>query len=176
MKASSPRMWGCFQDYSAGLPFPSVFPTHVGVFPVERVQYRRCQCLPHACGGVSRAHNISPAIKESSPRMWGCFHFIIRLFGREWVFPTHVGVFLSSGLISSGGFRLPHACGGVSEILLRGVYFWRSSPRMWGCFQTFSCCCALVPVFPTHVGVFLTYAGAGYALSRLPHACGGVSI
>ena len=73
--ASSPRMWGCFQQ-SAGLSGQN-------------------SRLPHACGGVSLTFGLNPTMAESSPRMWGCFHVIVPYPRLNLVFPTHVGVFLS---------------------------------------------------------------------------------
>ena len=68
----------------------------------------------------------------------------------------HVGVFLALNNILDKVDGLPHACGGVSTLLLFLKY--RNM------------------VFPMHVGVFLM--DAGYPVKRvcLPHACGGVSI
>ena len=91
------------------------------------------------------------------------------------VFPTHVGVFPNVFMLLRSRSRLPHACGGVSNCVGYANITDGSSPRMWGCFLTVWFLFLRGRVFPTHVGVFLTYAGAGYALSRLPHACGGVS-
>ena len=58
---------------------------------------------------------------------------------------------------------------------LKRFQAFRSSPRTWGCFP-----CALRfisrrPVFPTHVGVFLSERFRGQVRKRLPHARGGVS-
>ena len=70
---SSPRMWGCFLGTNDVGNLTAVFPTHVGVFPLEGALQVAQKCLPHACGGVSGAQVLSEAIGKSSPRMWGCF-------------------------------------------------------------------------------------------------------
>ena len=46
-------MWGCFYMTKEEQIEAYVFPTHVGVFPLQSVQGRNVQGLPHACGGVS---------------------------------------------------------------------------------------------------------------------------
>ena len=113
---------------------------------------------------------------ESSPRMWGCFRLCTKLIEILSVFPTHVGVFLSSPRIVRIPESLPHACGGVSQY---GLIDWRlrgSSPRMWGCFRTAEKIPVQLGVFPTHVGVFPGQGSTGTAGAGLPHACGGVSM
>ena len=86
-----------------------------------------------------------------------------------------MGVFLELVLSLGSAGSLPHARGGVSDILTRHLRPSASSPRPWGCFlqelefkvRTF--------VFPTPVGVF---PDRGYDPGRqpgLPHARGGVS-
>ena len=54
--ASSPRTWGCFRQVEAGLPRDLVFPTHVGVFLLNKSARHSRYRLPHARGGVSHTH------------------------------------------------------------------------------------------------------------------------
>ena len=70
---SSPRTWGCFYGRLSASDHPSVFPTHVGVFPNRR--------------------GISKTWRKSSPRTWGCFQRARFTSNVAMVFPTHVGVF-----------------------------------------------------------------------------------
>ncbi len=132
-----------------------VFPTPVGVFPGSGLPSALRRRLPHARGGVSSALRFDEKNIQSSPRPWGCFLYINRSTQSRRVFPTPVGVFLSSMVGASGSAGLPHARGGVSqgEIITHEVE--RSSPRPWGCFL----CCA------HHQD----------CRRRLPHARGGVS-
>ena len=51
----------------------------------------------------------------------------------------------------------------------------RSSPRPWGCFLTNARALLSYCVFPTPVGVFLTFYEFTGSITRLPHARGGVS-
>ena len=51
-----------------------------------------------------------------------------------------------------------------------------SSPRTWGCFHRNLAAIAVVPVFPTHVGVFPARPPVPRRLHGLPHARGGVSM
>ena len=87
--------------------------------------------------------------------MWGCFQLIPIFYFFAGVFPMHVGVFLALNNILDKVDGLPHACGGVSTLLLFLKY--RNM------------------VFPMHVGVFLKSGDSVRAAQGLPHACGGVS-
>ncbi len=87
--------------------------------------------------------------------MWGCFSVEDDGVGIHVVFPTHVGVFLSSAYDGDCYSSLPHACGGVSQFMRTNSNGEASSPRMWGCFQIRLLPCSSAGVFPTHVGVFL---------------------
>ncbi len=153
----------------------NVFPTPVGVFPVEDESMNLPASLPHARGGVSRCQKYHSVGSRSSPRPWGCF---CNAFGRgdyTGVFPTPVGVFLVQETETKTESRLPHARGGVSMMVTAESATSPSSPRPWGCFCSVKPTKATVAVFPTPVGVF-PYASfsKGY-FPRLPHARGGVS-
>ena len=91
------------------------------------------------------------------------------------VFPTLVGVFLSSLWIWAFVPRLPHARGGVSKSSAPAIADDTSSPRSWGCFYFDSQRPFPDPVFPTLVGVFLKVASVLAVPACLPHARGGVS-
>ena len=91
------------------------------------------------------------------------------------VFPTCVGVFLTSNPVRDHNKGLPHVRGGVS---LMGRAPWgstSSSPRAWGCFYPQLYGGSRYHVFPTCVGVFLTRASRPPAGRSLPHVRGGVS-
>ena len=111
---SSPRPWGCFspaRQFRFRLP---VFPTPVGVFPLEAWGRAPMCSLPHARGGVSPSKHQHRPARLSSPRPWGCF--------------------LIAMAKEAGCVSLPHARGGVSRLssTLDGMNV--SSPRPWGCF------------------------------------------
>ena len=114
---SSPRPWGCFPR---GLPVsnkPHVFPTPVGVFLKVVAVREEPLRLPHARGGVSSPLNIFAACILSSPRPWGCFCYLARLFHMATVFPTPVGVFPGLEYLADVQDSLPHARGGVSVLI-----------------------------------------------------------
>ena len=171
---SSPRTWGCFSVSVCFFLSESVFPTHVGVFPRSPCGQRKCSCLPHARGGVSNTPTMSSCGLPSSPRTWGCFLTLIDFIPASEVFPTHVGVFLSSPCDRRSGECLPHARGGVSEIQQEITGMLSSSPRTWGCFYLPPALPVLALVFPTHVGVFPASERRRTASGGLPHARGGV--
>ena len=112
---SSPRTWGCFLFTLFTLFTYSVFPTHVGVFPVTQPVCSTRQSLPHARGGVSGSLFSHVKAPGSSPRTWGCFCCKAYQKGFHSVFPTHVGVFLLLKAPKKCSRRLPHARGGVSD-------------------------------------------------------------
>ena len=68
--------------------------------------------------------------------MWGCFWESLIVRCKVAVFPTHVGVFLMFFDIVDSNGCLPHACGGVSLIIISSTISKKSSPRMWGCFRS----------------------------------------
>ena len=152
-----------------------VFPTHVGVFPIEGALSPEQAGLPHARGGVSKSGRSLGRWLGSSPRTWGCFYDGRPFDSCTFVFPTHVGVFLAFLWTGPHLLSLPHARGGVSMALPVIAASLMSSPRTWGCFQRPKLLHRQPSVFPTHVGVFL-YADLNTRISdRLPHARGGVS-
>ena len=91
------------------------------------------------------------------------------------VFPTHVGVFLAEKDRQRREERLPHTCGGVSASRPCPHTRTRSSPHTWGCFRMTAARPKEAAVFPTHVGVFLSFYGICTAIACLPHTRGGVS-
>ena len=152
---SSPRLWGCFFLEVINYFFAEVFPTPVGVFLRINWIYFVTLSLPHACGGVSGQGGGVALQRRSSPRLWG-FFYVHRHFGRNLaVFPTPVGVFPLKFLIVHCSLCLPHACGGVSDLLYCISIRCQSSPRLWGCFLADELLTCEYPVFPTPVGVFL---------------------
>ena len=70
----SPRTWGCFLSKHVKRKSDKVFPTHVGVFPLQAVERIAAMGFPHARGGVSKRIKQCQTMGEFSPRTWGCFH------------------------------------------------------------------------------------------------------
>ncbi len=133
------------------------------------------RCLPHARGGVSHVKQYFTILSRSSPRPWGCFlEPSTRIYYHQ-VFPTPVGVFLYPLIVLSHDGSLPHARGGVSSIASIANLISMSSPRPWGCFQSYRRLCDAILVFPTPVGVFLINIKNPNPQAGLPHARGGVS-
>ncbi len=132
---SSPRPWGCFQIVDLNREWSAVFPTPVGVFPTGEGLVKETCCLPHARGGVSYLYESFNRRTRSSPRPWGCFSDTPPEPEPVPVFPTPVGVFLSSYKGNDTIDGLPHARGGVSVCNRAKIIGVRSSPRPWGCFH-----------------------------------------
>jgi len=74
---SSPRVWGCFSLFFRPKFYLAVFPTRVGVFLKDEKSGAHYDRLPHACGGVSYLGIPLPYGVGSSPRVWGCFSFML---------------------------------------------------------------------------------------------------
>ena len=135
----------------------AVFPTLVGVFLSQLLAGAEVVGLPHARGGVSFGGFFMVYRRRSSPRSWGCFRGADYSYFCRAVFPTLVGVFPCYGLGFCNWWRLPHARGGVSENYRDERVQDPSSPRSWGCFRIHRQTFDTGRVFPTLVGVFLTY-------------------
>ena len=153
-----------------------VFPTLVGVFLAGYAGRGRVHGLPHARGGVSLSFLVTSVMALSSPRSWGCFLRRPKVFHRTTVFPTLVGVFLTSPASTGWDIGLPHARGGVSVPGNGQGIQTMSSPRSWGCFRVRAGSAGSDAVFPTLVGVFLQGIPRSWLRRGLPHARGGVSI
>ncbi len=146
------------------------------MFPNCAIMIRVNRSLPHAGGGVSDVQCNRRLRWLSSPRRWGCFLVFQPNPRNGGVFPTQVGVFPMPTPFIGRAQRLPHAGGGVSELIIDVEDTEQSSPRRWGCFQTAAIIAAHHPVFPTQVGVFLQTRLDIAIQRRLPHAGGGVSV
>ena len=172
---SSPRAWGCFYEEARIHRISWVFPTCVGVFPLEVSIGVNQGGLPHVRGGVSIDDYVNTAPGLSSPRAWGCFSLPRPAGTLKLVFPTCVGVFLRTRTISCPRWCLPHVRGGVSTPASATLEGKASSPRAWGCFYALLLEKTGRPVFPTCVGVFLKFIELFKECSCLPHVRGGVS-
>ena len=106
----------------------------MGVFPVVVDGVGYTVGLPHVRGGVSMIRQRRNHRLPSSPRAWGCFLGDVYEAYRAEVFPTCVGVFLSSLKRPRYSGRLPHVRGGVSNSPGQLKPPYPSSPRAWGCF------------------------------------------
>ncbi len=172
---SSPRWWGCFSGRARRRRAAVVFPTVVGVFPRPASSHPACRGLPHGGGGVSWTGATRWRRRLSSPRWWGCFFQGRRRGHPAIVFPTVVGVFLTSTASATGWTSLPHGGGGVSDAGSWAMSITGSSPRWWGCFFLETRIKAGMGVFPTVVGVFPFRRFEWSCYPRLPHGGGGVS-
>ena len=131
--------------------------------------------LPLARGGVSQKRVRTCEGRYSSPRPWGCFHSAEHPVAQCQLFPTPVGVFLSSDSAKSVTQSLPHARGGVSASTIAVRAKCVSSPHPWGCFCPTLTTSIFKPLFPTPVGVFLLLPIHDGVNPPLPHTRGGVS-
>ena len=175
MPVSSPHPWGCFQDEPRANLQEVIFPTPVGVFLPPEASPAGTTYLPHTRGGVSIEKQDDMTIIKSSPHPWGCFLLSLLIYSAGVIFPTPVGVFLSSPSNCSSRKYLPHTRGGVSGTDHRQSRLRISSPHPWGCFPLTGRSSNEEVIFPTPVGVFPLSRSVWTSTSSLPHTRGGVS-
>ena len=129
---SSPRMWGTpFRDVCSCY-FSRFIPTHVGNTSRNPARSNVCPVHPHACGEhTSRRFEILLSV-GSSPRMWGTLEYDPEALAEARFIPTHVGNTPSHIPNRRMGTVHPHACGEHPRLARRFLFFFGSSPRMWG--------------------------------------------
>ncbi len=130
----------------------------------------RSNCMPPK---ISSRVDVSPKLPRSHPINVKKCEYSLSKSGK--VFPTPVGVFLKEFEGCKLKACLPHARGGVSEVMVDMSPAAQSSPRPWGCFSLVKPTRLFFCVFPTPVGVFLHSKHYETLNMRLPHARGGVS-
>ena len=93
---------------------------------------------------------------------------------RRLVFPTHVGMFRLSLLLTRVGGSFPHTCGDVPAECDINCILAKFSPHMWGCSDLLVKNGLLTEVFPTHVGMFRQISTNRDKADSFPHTCGDV--
>ncbi len=128
----SPHAWGWTVSLRLVVGFDRVFPTRVGVDRSLR-QFGLSSCgFPHTRGGGPCAEKCERVSVAFSPHAWGWTCGGSSRPGREYVFPTRVGVDLkcSSYRIESEGF--PHTRGGGPRLPCLNHRHALFSPHAWG--------------------------------------------
>ena len=95
----SPLTWGCSGLSIRGSRNERVFPTHVGMFRSRDFGDDGFDSFPHSRGDVPRRRDRSSRSSRFSPLTWGCSAHNRRSAVRQFVFPTHVGMFRGASLI-----------------------------------------------------------------------------
>ena len=126
------------------------------MFPARSFASACISGFPHAGGDVSTCDKQNMIDKRFSPRRWGCFCLGLSHHTQDHVFPTQVGMFLTTGGKTIGFLCFPHAGGDVSAI--------------------YDAVTKDDEVFPTQVGMFLPVSLALKVKFGFPHAGGDVSI
>ena len=90
-----------------------------------------------------------------SPHTWGCTWPYPKTNIAKYVFPTHVGVYLSVVRSWRCIARFPHTRGGVPNLNWKTIVEPLFSPHTWGCTFPVAVSGLSFQVFPTHVGVYL---------------------
>ena len=146
------------------------------MFRFHMGRYWSCGSFPHARGDVPRSQIRQNKTLTFSPRTWGCSAAGAHRCGRRDVFPTHVGMFRSSGDVSYIPICFPHARGDVpcyAGCTTDAVVF---SPRTWGCSGIGRLNAEATIVFPTHVGMFRHNPWRRSGGGGFPHARGDVPL
>ena len=93
----SPHTWGCTCGHQRAEQAFQVFPTHVGVYLAIGVNQVWKRCFPHTRGGVPEIETVELINALFSPHTWGCTYNPDSICLLCRVFPTHVGVYLTTG-------------------------------------------------------------------------------
>ena len=86
------RKWGCCSDEVTLDPVEAVFPTQVGVLPIDPLGVWIFGSFPYASGGVARHRIDEREMYLFSLRKWGCCWNVHWTPYLRFVFPTQVGV------------------------------------------------------------------------------------
>ncbi len=149
---SSPRMWGTPPGKIKGPVEGRFIPTHVG------------NTRPRA--------TTDATMHGSSPRMWGTHFRNISVISATRFIPTHVGNTRPARADRFPGTVHPHACGEHGPGKFGRLWWYGSSPRMWGTPRYSVPPGALSRFIPTHVGNTTGTAPASVVDAVHPHACG----
>ena len=114
----SPRMRGCFGNYSNCDNRDSVLPAYAGMFPASLFYVWRIWRSPRVCGDVSSNYALHGRSILFSPRMRGCFSDFVG-YRRLWcVLPAYAGMFPGALPAAPEPPGSPRVCGDVSPISL----------------------------------------------------------
>ena len=120
------------KESAAGLV--ELFPARMGVFP-PIPNYILCdRSVPRAHGGISSEGFVTINGNRCSPRAWGYFRSVSRVF--------------------RSSIAVPRAHGGISASAGGRVKVNRCSPRAWGYFLVRALLLGSRELFPARMGVF----------------------
>ena len=169
-------MWG--QDRTESLPKLKrrIIPTRVGTSSQNGLAFDAFTDHPHACGDKGSLLKNCPAIRGSSPRVWGQVFADRCNAVNKGIIPTRVGTSNCDFVAVCIYQDHPHACG---DKLLRyhsNVRTEGSSPRVWG--QVLLTVKNSFPyrIIPTRVGTRATPFDTDACVVNHPHACGDKSM
>ena len=154
----SPHGWGWSHDPNSPRARPHVFPTRVGVIPLDNPLSASSSSIPHTGGGDPPAISSPILSLEYSPHGWGWSQSIWLSSYVWWVFPTRVGVIPTRIHLPYLRQGIPHTGGGDPvgvKAYDDGVLY---SPHGWGWSLMESTLMILHWVFPTRVGVIPRHA------------------
>ena len=172
MFGSSPRVWGTRFRVSVADVDDRFIPTRVGNTRNLQRRNLRQAVHPHACGEHVPVDEIYVANDGSSPRVWGTRQSSRLPESRTRFIPTRVGNTRHSerqGLLRAVH---PHACGEHKEKSHDSVYWYGSSPRVWGTPPITEVTSVEERFIPTRVGNTPSLPTATIHIPVHPHACG----
>ena len=115
--------------------FLIVFPTQVGVLPIQDSIFTDVVGFPYASGGVAALRTSDPLAQRFSLRKWGCCCCSKSCAAKLRVFPTQVGVLLTEPIPLAIKRSFPYASGGVAIKIIKLNSSTQFSLRKWGCCQ-----------------------------------------
>ena len=130
--------------------------------------------FPHSRGDVPNYEDVMRDETAFSPLTWGCSGTLRGEYVRDFVFPTHVGMFLQHVGGVGDSLRFPHSRGDVPTSAVFRKNGQTFSPLTWGCSDGRSRPPHEEVVFPTHVGMFRWRRRRRSRLRSFPHSRGDV--
>ena len=172
MNGSSPRVWGTLDVYQNFFLCLRFIPTCVGNSNHLGTIYPSRAVHPHVCGELSPTSSIYTGDAGSSPRVWGTLSMQYRYALHDRFIPTCVGNSRACPGCRPGRTVHPHVCGELLPMVLVTLYWFGSSPRVWGTLGTLRIDRCALRFIPTCVGNSPEELQQLFARAVHPHVCG----
>jgi len=176
MTGSSPRVWGTLSALTEDEAYQRFIPTCVGNSDDDSLAVFHRPVHPHVCGELVRAVTFLEISTGSSPRVWGTRLKLEDPFFQVRFIPTCVGNSIPDDFVLYSLAVHPHVCGELRKGCSIIVYFYGSSPRVWGTPPSCVRPTAITRFIPTCVGNSETIRQQMMLFSVHPHVCGELRI
>ena len=128
--------------------------------------------FPHTRGDGPSPGITGTVLTRFSPHTWGWTYVPVQFLEYTGVFPTHVGMDLTSFGRKLPLLSFPHTRGDGPSYEMTPPPYQRFSPHTWGWTYVYKQKTSKESVFPTHVGMDLDKRNSVFMLCRFPHTRG----